>query len=90
MILDRDQVIGGLTLLKVPFKKDPEILDVLESAAFYLKADAPVECEEADVYDEETGRLLYRARYCGKCTHMLTEKDFCPHCGKKVKGGMNR
>ena len=90
MILDRDQVIEGLRLLKVPFMKDAEILDIIESAVFYLKVDAPVEPEEHEVYDEDTGRLVCVMRYCGKCMHKLSDKDFCPHCGKKVAGRGNR
>ena len=85
MLLDRDQVIGGLRLIKVAFMKDAEVLDIIDSAVFYLKADAPVEPEEHEVYDEDTGRLVCVMRYCGKCTHKLSDKDFCPHCGKPVK-----
>ena len=84
MILDRDQVIGGLRLLKVPFMKDAEILDIIDSAIFYLKADAPVEPEILEVRDDDTGYLTI-VKYCGKCTHKLSDKDFCPHCGKQVK-----
>ena len=86
MIFDRDRTIGGLRLLKVPFQNDPEILDIIESAVFYLKSDAPVECETYNVVDEDTGRVLSVERFCGKCTHRIPDgKDFCPHCGKKVK-----
>ena len=90
MILDRDQVIGGLRLMKTMFTKDAEIMDVIESAMLYLKVDAPVECETVDVVDYETGKYLYTAQYCGKCTHKLSDKDFCPYCGKKVAGRGNR
>ena len=45
MILDRDQVIGGLRLMKTMFTKDAEIMDFIESAMLYLKMDAPVEPE---------------------------------------------
>ena len=85
MILDRDQVIDWLRLKKASFMKDEEALDIIDSAIFYLKSDAPVEPEEHEVYDEDTGRLVCVMRYCGKCMHKLSDKDFCPHCGKQVK-----
>ena len=84
MILDRDKVIDGLRLLKVPFMKDAEVLDIIESAVFSLKADAPVEPEVVEVRDDDTGHLTI-VKFCGKCTHKLSDKDFCPHCGKPVK-----
>ena len=89
MILDRDQVIGGLRLLKVPFMKDAEIMDIIDSAVFYLKADAPVEPEIVKVRDADTGHLTI-VKFCGKCTHKLSDKDFCPHCGKQVKRSTQR
>lgn len=89
MILDRDQVIGGLRLIKVAFMKDAEVLDIIESAVFYLRADAPVEPEIVEVRDNDTGHLTI-VKFCGKCTHKLSDKGFCPHCGKKVAGHGNR
>lgn len=89
MILGRDQTIDGLLLLKVPFMKDAEVLDIIESAVFYLKADSPAEPEVLEVRDDDTGHLTIE-RFCGKCTRELSDKDFCPHCGKKVAGRGNR
>ena len=89
MILDRDQVIGGLRLMKTMFTKDAEIMDVIESAMLYLKMDAPVEPEVLEVRDDDTGYLTI-VKFCGKCTHKLSDKDFCPYCGKKVAGRGNR
>lgn len=86
MKLDRDRVIGALAIMKVTFMNDMEILDILDSAIEYLKEDAPVEPEEYDLRDNDTGKLLSVERFCGYCTRMLDEKKpFCPHCGKKVK-----
>ena len=88
MLLDRDRTIGGLALLRVPHGKDWQVLDILDSAIEYLKQGAPVEPEEFNIVDEETGRLVSVVRYCGKCTRKLDDKkDFCPHCGTRIKGG---
>jgi len=84
MMLDRDCVIGGLEILKVGFA-DMEIQDILDSAIEYLKQDAPVEAEEFEVRDYDTGELMSIERFCGYCTRMLSDKPFCPHCGRKVK-----
>lgn len=85
MMLDRDRTIGGLAIMKVGFV-DMEIQDIFDSAIEYLKQDAPVEPEEREVRDYETGELLSVERFCGYCTRLLDpQKKFCPHCGKKVK-----
>ena len=84
MLLDRDRTIGGLAILKVGFA-DMEIQDILDSAIEYLKEDSPVEPEEHEVRDYDTGRLVAVERFCGYCTRRLSEKPFCPHCGKRVK-----
>lgn len=86
MMLDRDRTIGGLELLKVPFMKDMEVQDILDSAIQMLKEDAPVEPEEHEVRDYDTGELICVERFCGGCTRRLDgKKSFCPHCGRKVK-----
>lgn len=86
MMLDRDRTIGGLELLKVPFMNDMEVLDIFESAIEYLKQDAPVEAEEHEVRDYDTGKLITVERFCGRCTRWLDNRaKFCPHCGKTVK-----
>ena len=85
MMLDRDRVIGGLSIMKVPFMKDMEIQDILDSAIQMLIDDAPVEPEEHELRDYDTGRFIKIERFCGHCTRMLSDKPFCPHCGKKVK-----
>lgn len=85
MIFDRDRTIDGLRLMRTTSIQDAETMDVIESAIFYLRADAPVECETIDIVDADTGKLLCVERFCGKCTHKLIDKDFCPHCGKQVK-----
>ena len=85
MLLDRDRTIGGLAIMKVGFV-DMEIQDIFDSAIEYLKQDAPVEAEEYEVRDYDTGELLSVERFCGSCTRLLDpRKNFCPHCGKKVK-----
>ena len=85
MLLDRDRTIGGLAIMKVGFV-DMEIQDIFDSAIEYLKQDAPVEAEEHEVRDYDTGELLSVERFCGSCTRLLDPwKNFCPHCGKKVK-----
>ena len=85
MLLDRDRTIGGLAIMKVGFV-DFEIQDIFDSAIEYLKQDAPVEPEEHEVRDYDTGELLSIERFCGNCTRLLDDKkDFCPHCGKKIK-----
>ena len=86
MMLNRDRVIGGLELIKVPFMKDMEIQDILDSAIQMLKDDAPIEPEEHEVRDYDTGKLISIERFCGSCTRLLDKKKkFCPHCGRSVK-----
>jgi len=70
--------------MKVQFMKDMEMQDVLDSAVRMLKDDAPVEPEELDIRDSDTGDLTV-VRFCGYCTRSLGDKPFCQHCGKKVK-----
>ena len=86
MMLDRDRVIGALSIMKVTFMRDMEVQDILDSAIQMLKDDAPVEPEEHEVRDYDTGKLMAVERFCGHCTRKLSGKPFCPHCGKKVKG----
>ena len=72
--------------MKVPFMKDMEVQDILDSAIQMLKDDAPIEPEEYEVRDADTGELLSVKMFCGNCTRLLDEKkNFCPHCGKQVK-----
>ena len=86
MMLDRDRTIGCLSIMKVTFMHDMEVLDIIDSAIEYLKQDAPVEAEEHEVRDYDTGELITVERFCGNCTRLLDEKkNFCPHCGKKVR-----
>lgn len=85
MLLDRDRVIGALSIMKVSFMNDMEVQDILDSAICMLKEDAPVEPEEHEVRDYDTGKLITVERFCGHCTRILSTKPFCPHCGRKVK-----
>lgn len=83
-MLDRDRVIGALSIMKVPFMNDMEVQDILDSAIQMLKDDAPVEPEELVVRDADTGEATI-TRFCGNCTRLLGNKQFCHYCGKKVK-----
>ena len=71
--------------MKVPFMNDMEVQDILDSAIQMLKDDAPVEPEEHEVRDYETGDLITVERFCGHCGRLLPDKPICFHCGKKVK-----
>ena len=84
MLLDRDRVIGALSIMKVPFMNDMEVQDILDSAIQMLKDGAPVEPEEHEIRDSDTGELLTIARYCGVCGGPLdNQKRFCAHCGRR-------
>lgn len=77
--MEREKVIGGLQLLKVPFRKDQQVMEILDGAIELLR-----EKEVQPEMEGDPGNGYWMV--CDACHGLIRKPDiYCRGCGGRIR-----